>query len=40
MLKEGIIDPSLVVSEVVTNSIALVRGLITASAALPDPEKE
>lgn len=40
MLQEGIIDPSLVVSEVVTNSTALVRGLITASAALPDPEKE
>lgn len=40
MLKEGVIDPSLVISEVVTNAIALVRGLITASAALPDPEKE
>lgn len=40
MLKEGIIEPSLVVSEVVTNAVALVRGLITASAALPDPEKE
>lgn len=40
MLKEGIIDPSLVISEVVTNSIALVKGLITASAALPDPDKE
>jgi len=40
MLTEGIIDPSLVISEVVTNAIALVRGLITASAALPDPDKE
>lgn len=40
MLKEGVIDPSLVISEVVSNAIALVRGLITASAALPDPEKE
>jgi len=40
MLKEGVIDPSLVISEVVTNAIALVRGLITASAALPDPDKE
>ena len=40
MLEEGIIDPSLVISEVVTNAIALVRGLITASAALPDPDKE
>jgi len=40
MLEEGVIDPSLVISEVVTNAIALVRGLITASAALPDPDKE
>jgi chaperonin GroEL len=40
MLEEGVIDPSLVISEVVTNAVALVRGLITASAALPDPEKE
>lgn len=40
MLKEGVIDPSLVISEVVTNATALVRGLITASAALPDPDKE
>ena len=40
MLEEGIIDPSLVMTEVVSNAIALVRGLITASAALPDPDKE
>lgn len=40
MLEEGVIDPSLVISEVVTNAVALVRGLITASAALPDPDKE
>jgi chaperonin GroEL len=40
MLEAGVIDPSLVITEVVTNAIALVRGLITASAALPDPEKE
>lgn len=40
MYEEGVIEPSLVISEIVTNATALVRGLITASAALPDPDKE
>jgi len=36
----GIIDPSLVIKEIVTNSIALVSGLITASAATAWQEKQ
>lgn len=40
LLEEGIIDPSLVISETITNSIALVSGLITASAAISHPEKD
>lgn len=40
MVENGVIDPSLVVSEIVTNSIALVSSLITANVALSYPEKE
>jgi len=40
MLEAGVIDPSLVISEVVTNSIAVVSGLITVSAAIAHVEKE
>jgi chaperonin GroEL len=40
MLEAGVIDPSLVIKEVVINSIAIVSGLITASAATAWPEKQ
>lgn len=40
MLDEGIIDPSLVVKEIVSNSVAIVAGLITASAAISYEVKE
>lgn len=39
LLESGVIDPSLVIKEVVTNAIAIVGGLITASAATAWPEK-
>ncbi len=40
MLEAGVIDPSLVISEVVINAIAVVGALITASAAIAHTEKE
>lgn len=40
MLEEGVIDPSLVISEVVTNAVSLVSKLITASSAVTHVEKE
>jgi chaperonin GroEL len=40
MLEAGVIDPSLVISEVVTNAVAIVSGLITASAAIAHPVKD
>lgn len=39
LLSEGVIDPALVVRETVSNSIAIVCGLITASAAIAWEEK-
>lgn len=40
MLEEGVLDASIVVSEVIINAVALASGFISASVALPDPEKE
>lgn len=40
LIEEGVLDASLVVREVVTNSIAVVAGLITASAAIAYQEKQ
>lgn len=40
MLKEGVLDVSLVVKEIVTNAIAVASGLITASASVSYREKE
>lgn len=40
LLDAGVIDPSLVIKEIVTNAIAITSGLITASAATAWPEKQ
>lgn len=40
LMEAGILDASLVVKEIVINAIALVRGLITAGAALAYEEKQ
>jgi len=40
MLSEGVIDPSLVIREVVTNATAIASGLISASASMSFKEKE
>lgn len=40
LLKEGVLDAALVVREIIINSISVVSGLITASAAVAQREKE
>lgn len=40
LMEEGVLDPSLVIKEVVTNAVAIASGLITASAATTWPEKQ
>ncbi|MDE1829391.1 MAG: hypothetical protein KGI25_03610 [Thaumarchaeota archaeon] len=39
MLRSGVIDPSLVIKEVVTNAVSVASGLITASAAIAWPNE-
>lgn len=40
LLEAGVLDPSLVIKEIVTNAVSIASGLITASAAIAHQEKQ